>query len=102
MIRFGNKKNNRKNVMATLKKDGYIYFGIARCNFKAGDKFNKQAGKNMAHTRLQTALRVAQAPDFQPEPEDFNIAQQQEFYMFGRVKDTEVKNLLKYFNRFGR
>ncbi len=102
MIRFGNKKNNRKNVMATLKKDGYIYFGISRCNFKAGDKFNKQAGKNMAHGRLLTALRLVEAPDFQPEPEGFDISKEQEFYMFGRVKETEVKSLLKYFNRFGR
>lgn len=100
MIRFGNVENNRKAVLATIKQEGYIYFGISRCNLKSGDRFDRELGKKIATARAAKAINIAKEPDFKPDvveflPEDFT------FYPYGRVKDTEIKQLLEYFHSLG-
>jgi len=61
--RFGNtgtfknpKDGARKNTMATVKHDDLLFFGIARCNFRTGDYFDKARGKEIATLRLNHAF----------------------------------------------
>lgn len=103
MIRFGkNFKNDRKDVLATVKQDDYIYFGIARCNLKVGDKFDRELGKKIAKARAEKAIKISKLPEFETEPDGFDISAERDFYPFGRVKADQVKSLLSYFHSFGR
>lgn len=58
MFRYNVAEHSRKDVMFTIKEDGLIFYGIARCNLKIGDKFNKELGKTIAIGRALEAKRL--------------------------------------------
>lgn len=101
MIRFGHYKNDRKDTLFTVKDGNYIWFGIARCNLKVGDKFDRDLGKTIAQGRALKAQKFFAENQVETEAEDFDIAQVASFFPMGRVKDTQIKNLLQYFHSFG-
>lgn len=48
-----------KNTLLTLAVGDTVYFGIARCNLDAGDKFSKKEGRSRALLRLLHAREKA-------------------------------------------
>lgn len=54
-VRYGRLEDRSpKNTLVTIRKDGLIYFGIARCNSKL-DIFHKSIGTHIAEQRAQLA-----------------------------------------------
>jgi hypothetical protein len=52
-----------KNTLLSFIQDGRIFFGIARCNLDAGDRFNRKVGRGIAVRRALSALdKYKEAP----------------------------------------
>jgi hypothetical protein len=47
--------SNVKNTLVTTQDGDYVYFGIARCNMRVGDRFNKKHGTMVALSRAEKA-----------------------------------------------
>lgn len=57
MVRYGrNERGQPKNTLVTTRKDDMIYFGIARCNTKAGDAIDRRKGRFIANERMHLGL----------------------------------------------
>jgi hypothetical protein len=55
-VRYGRLEDRSpKNTLVTIKKDNFVYFGIARCNSKL-DTFYKSIGTHIAEQRAQLAV----------------------------------------------
>ena len=50
--RFSKENRTPKNTLVTVRKDGIVYFGIARCNRKL-DTFHKSVGTHIATKRME-------------------------------------------------
>jgi hypothetical protein len=63
MIRYSRHegKYNRKNTLFTVRVGEKVFFGISRCNLRAGDRFNKKQGTLVAQGRAALA-RAEEAP----------------------------------------
>lgn len=85
-------KLNRKNTLVTIREDDVVYFGIARCNKKAGDKFTKRQGQVIAKARAIRAKieKVGGAPLTGLVLHESNLR--------GSVPADGIPGLLKYFN----
>ena len=60
MVRYGKDKNGqRKSALWTVRKDGYVYWGVSRCRLST-DKFNKVLGMEIAKGRALKALALVQ------------------------------------------
>lgn len=58
MVRYGrDKRNQRKNCLHTVRKDGSIYFGVSRCRTKSGDVFDKELALKIAEGRTVLATQ---------------------------------------------
>jgi hypothetical protein len=56
-------KSNRKNTLVTIQDGDVIYFGISRCNTKAGDKFLKSKGQMVAKARaIKASIEARYSP----------------------------------------
>lgn len=93
-IRFGRVGENRtpKNTLATVRRDGSVYFGISRCLLSV-DRPDKNEGKRRAFDRLAVALSNKAG----------SWVVDGSFYLhksglFGQVGLDEVKKLLEYFD----
>jgi hypothetical protein len=55
-IRYSKTTDGPKNTLATIQDGDYVYFGIARCNTKVGDRFNKKHGTMVSLARAEKML----------------------------------------------
>lgn len=86
-------KNQINKILFTAKAGEEIYFGIARCNTKAGDNFDKKLGLTIAKGRMLKAKEANPLP-----LETTKISESKKFYAFGKVPLAEIKDLLQYFH----
>ena len=100
MVRFGKQKNNRKDTMVTFRKDDLIFFGVARCNVKVGDKFDRELGKKIALSRAEKALVMHQAGKASFTSQEVKLSQVSDFVGYGCIPVVEIKELLQYFHKF--
>ena len=98
MVRYGRLEGSRtpKNTLTTFKRDGQIYFGIARCNNGAGDVFKRHLGTVIATNRAKLSLENDDAN------EDYTCNEGKvrlhSSGLRGVVSVEEVRALLTYFN----
>lgn len=95
MVRYSKSpdKQHRKNTLVTLQDGDVIYFGIARCNYKAGDMFYKVRGKVIAKAR---AIRAKL--DFNPAILANADIVLHENNLRGCCPKSKIRDLLKYFD----
>jgi hypothetical protein len=97
MVRYGVLNNDRKDTLYTFRAGEHIFFGIARCNLKAGDKFDRELGKKIAMNRALKAKELVdsgQASVTEAGKLDdvtWNVS-------YGCVPVGDVKSLLNYFH----
>jgi len=91
-------RGNPKNALVTIRKNGLIYFGIARCNFTANDTFDRKKGKMIAQKRAEKAKEIYVENIIFPKS-DFILS---ESMMYGRCPVEKVKDLLAYFRKIGK
>lgn len=96
MYRYGNKGNNRKDVLYTIRDGELIFFGIACCNLRIGDKFDKTLGRKIAHDRAHKGMKLFK--DGQESAPGTGIAEATDFYAYGAIHQSEIKGLLTYFH----
>ena len=86
-------RRHPKNTRVTTRKDGIIYFGIARCNVPS-DTMSKADGKEIALTRLDWALNatIDELTDVE------STLRVHRSGLFGVVDISEVCKLLDYFD----
>ena len=86
-----------KNTMVTIKDGNRIYFGIARCNAKAKDHFNRKQGRGLATTRCIQALMSDPKlkHPFEDELEALSFVDGK--FLSGVVVDSGLHTLLSYF-----
>ena len=85
-----------KNTLVTLRKDGIIYFGIARCNIPL-DHMDKKQGKETAQMRVACALG-ANDIDIPGSWTVDGSLKVHDSGMLGQVSVDEVTKLLQYFD----
>ena len=87
-------KQNRKNTLVTIRDGDTIFFGIARCNKKAGDSFTKKQGQVIAKAR---ALRAQ--IEFNPSLGfEFEVGSAiHDSMLRGWIAKDDVHKLLHYF-----
>ncbi len=95
MVRYGKLNNDRKDTLFTFRSEDKIFFGIARCNVKVGDAFDKELGRKIAQNRALKAQEVFTTEKVNLENSD--IANLKEFVSYGAIPVTEIKSLLSYF-----
>lgn len=61
-VRYSKAEDQPKNTLLTLRLEGFIFFGIARCNLGCQDKFSKKAGRAIAAERLKYAISESGRP----------------------------------------
>lgn len=97
MVRYGVLKNDRKDTLYTFRSGENIFFGIARCNLKAGDKFDRELGTKIAMNRALKAKALVDSGEASPseagklDEVTWNVA-------YGCIPVSDVKSLLKYFH----
>ena len=92
-VRYGRQGRTPKNTLVTFRDDKYVYFGVSRCNFEAGDVFTKSRGKQIATRRAALAAHEADSYDVL---KGTNL-QVHESGLRGRVHIENVKELLSVF-----
>ena len=97
-VRYGKDWNSQpKNTLYTIRKEGKIYFGVSRTNIIAGDRFNKQRGKQIAKGRAEFAIEDP-AELVQEEYELIDGVYMHNNGMRGFTPIDNVKSLLSYFD----
>lgn len=91
-VRYAKDTKGKKAVLFTRKLgNGAIYWGIARCNRTAGDKFDRDEGIALAKRRATDAQKFgknAKLSNFMSFAEDG---------LAGYTTEAEVLDLLEYF-----
>jgi hypothetical protein len=90
-----------KNTLLTIRDNDLIHFGIARCNNKLGDRFDKNVGKLIATNRARLAASeagVGGIPGKQIKSKDLseNLIVHKSG-LRGTVKLENIVTLLRYF-----
>jgi hypothetical protein len=57
-IRVRHTKGRKRATLVTVREGDMLYFGIARCNTRDGDVFNKQKGRFIAEGRAFSELEA--------------------------------------------
>jgi hypothetical protein len=96
MTRYSNLGNGRKDTLFTFREGDTVFFGISRCNVKAGDVFDKTKGRLIAQGRAFKAKELVDSGQVQKR-EVGNIEQEKQFVSYGSIPVVDVKNLLGYF-----
>lgn len=94
--RESRKDRTPKNTLVTQRRDGTVYFGIARCNRAAGDTFKRQGpngGSTIAQVRLQLSL----------EDDVASLVNRGNVWIHpkglrGQVRVENVKEMIEFFN----
>mgnify|MGYP006921280269 CR=1 FL=1 len=112
MVRYGrDKRNQRKNCLHTIRKDGAIYFGVSRCRTKSGDVFSKELAVAIAEGRTMLARdalfdtpgsaflkkKVTYTKSYEKEVANIPVASLTREVFCGKIPDTEIKELLSWF-----
>jgi hypothetical protein len=98
MVRFGRGPNGeRKNVLWTLRKNGLVYFGVARCRTKT-DKFDKELGVEIAKGRaLKVCDTLTKSGSFEVYPGAVNFFNGD---TKGYIALQDIRVLLSWFKQF--
>lgn len=99
MVRYSKSptKHDRKNTLVTLANEDVVFFGVARCNRKAGDNFTKRQGQVIAKAR---AIRA----ELETTEEELAALKQgqavvlHESNLRGACRKDKIPELLKYFD----
>jgi hypothetical protein len=96
-VRYGRTSTKApKNTLVTLRQGDTVYFGVARCNTKAGDAFKRTLGTTIAANRARAALDGAVVSQYTcPE----GTVSLHTSGMRGAVPVAEVRALLTYFRQ---
>lgn len=102
-IRYSRDTNRvPKNTLATMRVEGKIYFGIARCHSKL-DRFRRDAGTDVACGRLMLAVDEGAydhgVPNYQLHAGEYGDMFVHCNKLRGVVHVDDVKELLDYFDR---
>jgi hypothetical protein len=95
MVRYGKLNSDRKDTLFTFRSEDKIFFGIARCNVKVGDVFDKELGRKIAQNRALKAQEVFKSGNVALE--SGNIEDMKEFIPYGGIPVADIKSLLNYF-----
>jgi len=97
-VRYGRVENRMpKNTLVTMRVDGKIYFGIARCNNKM-DAFKREVGTHIATGRVILASHECGEGYMLHAGLNGDMRVHQN-YLRGIVSVEDVHELLDYFNR---
>lgn len=98
MVRYGRLEGTRtpKNTLVTLRQGDTVYFGISRCNNKAGDTFKKTMGTQIAESRARLAASEDRTNRLHvTDNGDVNL---HESGLRGSVDVANIRALLNYFS----
>ena len=98
-VRYGYVGTQRKNVLATIEKDGIVFFGISRCNLSV-DRFDPVKGKKdatgIAYGMLQQSEKLLGYEDVKSGLE-VGVCWVNEF-KGGVVRVEKIRELLNQFS----
>jgi hypothetical protein len=85
-----------KNTLVTLREGDTVYFGVARCNTKAGDEFRRNLGTTIATNRASAALGDALAGQYTCSDGTVSLHTSG---LRGAVPVAQIRALLTYFGQ---
>jgi hypothetical protein len=95
-IRYAKDLKGKKAVLFTRLVDDTVYFGIARCNREAGDKFDRDLGVNLARTRAVEVEKDRVVLGIDDEGPYYNLYTSEDG-LSGECDVEDVLDLLDYF-----
>jgi hypothetical protein len=98
MFRYGVGENGRKDTLFTFREGELIFFGIARCNLKVGDKFDREKGRLIAQKRALKAQELVASGEEVPTDDTNNLDSINAFVHYGCIPLGQIKSLLNYFH----
>jgi hypothetical protein len=87
-------KGHRRNTLFTVRRDGFIYWGVSRCKTPL-DKFNRELGLRIAEGRARKALEELR----DLEQSELVNKKYSEKPSFGKTKVEDVKALVEWFKK---
>lgn len=99
MVRYSTnvEGSDRKDTLFTFREGELVFFGIARCNLRVGDKFDRELGKKIAQGRALKAQSLVASGKEAPT-EGQNLDGVQDNVSYGCIPVSQVKSLLNYFH----